>query len=149
MTATPSSPLITSIRVESLGTHAHLTVWTRGGNAGTLVVDAADGIPLALRLVPEGCEQLDAAGGYRRWALAQATVQRDGYTLTATQDDDEAGSVAISLNGEPLGIAVWCRDGDEFTEFPIRASLSDDENLAATYALADAYAAALARLAGA
>ena len=49
--------LVTSVRIQTNGSpHAHITVWTRGGCAGTLTVDRADADGLALRLMNPGSE---------------------------------------------------------------------------------------------
>lgn len=45
-------PLISSIRVQTLGGHTHIDVWNRGGKAGTLVVNAEDGDRVAELLLP-------------------------------------------------------------------------------------------------
>lgn len=47
-----SAHLISSVRVETLGGHAHIGVWNRGGKAGTLVVDASDASAIADILLP-------------------------------------------------------------------------------------------------
>ena len=37
-----SQKLISTIKVEVRGGHAHLDLWSRGGKAGSLIVDAVD-----------------------------------------------------------------------------------------------------------
>jgi hypothetical protein len=44
--------LITSLRVEANPRHWRITVWNRGGKAGTLTVNAADGPAVVDRLIP-------------------------------------------------------------------------------------------------
>ena len=51
-----TAPLITSIRVELLGGHAHIHVWARGGKAGTLVVAIADAPTMFDRISEVGTE---------------------------------------------------------------------------------------------
>ena len=41
-------PLISSVRIEIAGAHAHIGVWSRGGKAGTLIVDKDDTLEIAL-----------------------------------------------------------------------------------------------------
>lgn len=46
-------PLISSIRVNSKNDrHWHISIWNRGGRAGTICVDAADGPAIIERLLP-------------------------------------------------------------------------------------------------
>lgn len=45
-------PIVTSARLDEGPRHDRLTVWNRGGLAGTLTVDAGDGIALLDRLIP-------------------------------------------------------------------------------------------------
>lgn len=45
-------PIITSVRVRSGGRHDTVTVWNRGGCAGTLTVEFGDGVSVADRLLP-------------------------------------------------------------------------------------------------
>lgn len=59
--------LITSVRSEVLGGHAHISVWSRGGKSGTLVVDAPDALSLCRRLIPCGRDHIDIGGRYSRW----------------------------------------------------------------------------------
>lgn len=46
--------LVSSVRIEIRGGHAHIGVWSRGGKAGTLVVDKDDAFDIAMLLVGEG-----------------------------------------------------------------------------------------------
>jgi hypothetical protein len=65
----PSKVLVTTIRSEVIGAHAHVKVWVRGGLAGELVVDAGDGPRIASRLLPDDpdvSERFDASGAYTR-----------------------------------------------------------------------------------
>lgn len=48
----PSDTLVTSVRVQTIGGHDHVTLWNRGGNAGTLIVNKGDGEEIARRLLP-------------------------------------------------------------------------------------------------
>jgi len=48
------TPIITSVRWEVLGGHAHMSVWNRGGKSGDLVLDADDANIVAERLIPFG-----------------------------------------------------------------------------------------------
>jgi hypothetical protein len=45
--------IITSIRVDEDAGHDRITLWNRGGCAGTLTVDKGDGHTITRRLVPE------------------------------------------------------------------------------------------------
>lgn len=45
-------PLISSVRVETIGNHDRVQVWNRGGLAGTLMVCAGDGDAIAELLQP-------------------------------------------------------------------------------------------------
>lgn len=65
-------PLISSVRCEVLGNHCHVSIWNRGGCAGKLVVDADDGVKLALLLIPDGTDVLDATGTLTRRAPEEA-----------------------------------------------------------------------------
>ena len=65
--------MITTTRSEVLGAHAHVSVWSRGGLAGTLIVAAEDGIALCVLLIPDGSERLDATGGYWRTTTTVAS----------------------------------------------------------------------------
>lgn len=137
-------PLVTSVRCEVLGKHCHVIVWTRGQNAGTFVVDADDGVQIATRLIPHGCESVDIGGRFTRWALAEAKVERAGYSLTATQDDEDRNVVRISLNGETVDNVRW--DDDRFDGYRFGFTPSELENQGAQEALEAAYAEALAHL---
>jgi hypothetical protein len=46
--------VVSSLRVDVRGVHAHVRVWNRGGLAGTLTVDSADVQELVRRLVGSG-----------------------------------------------------------------------------------------------
>lgn len=46
-----TSDLVTSVRVQTTPTHDLVTVWNRGGNAGTLTVQRHDGERVAARLL--------------------------------------------------------------------------------------------------
>lgn len=48
-----SAHVITSVRVRRVGGHELVTVWNRGGNAGTLTVNIGDGFEIARRLLME------------------------------------------------------------------------------------------------
>lgn len=48
----PSNKVVSSLRVEVAGGHAHIGVWNRGGKAGTLVVEASDAIWFIDALIP-------------------------------------------------------------------------------------------------
>jgi len=66
-----SAMLISCVLCEQSGTHDRVTVFSRGGNAGTLCVDIGDGIALAKLLIAEhGEESVDAAGRF--------TITRNG-----------------------------------------------------------------------
>lgn len=134
-------PLISSVRCEVLGGHTHVTVWSRGANAGTLVLDASDGFQLASRLIPHGTDRIDVGGRLTRWALAEAKVQREGYTLTATQDSDDRGKVCIALNGEHVETVGWT--GDRFEAWDLQPTPITAENDAAREALEASYTEAL------
>lgn len=43
---------VTSVKVEEAGGHDHVTIWNRGGCAGSLVVDGGDGARIARLLLP-------------------------------------------------------------------------------------------------
>lgn len=43
---------VTSVRITVNPRHATITVWNRGGNAGTLTVDAEDGMDFVNKLLP-------------------------------------------------------------------------------------------------
>lgn len=45
-------PLITSIRIDPRGGHAHIRIWSRGGCAGELTLDKDDAATLASKLLP-------------------------------------------------------------------------------------------------
>ena len=49
-----SALVVTSLRVALDGRHAHISVWNRGGPAGTLVVDAVDVPFFTAALLPNG-----------------------------------------------------------------------------------------------
>lgn len=139
-------PLVTSARCELLGNHAHVTVWSRGALAGTLVVAAADATELLTRLVPDGIEANDLHGRTVRRALVEAKVERAGYTIAAHQYED--GSVAIML-GIMLGTTLeqtvgW--DGERFVGLDLQPTPNESENADARRALETAYAAALAEV---
>lgn len=60
-----TKPLISSVRAQVLGAHAHIGVWTRGAKAGELCVDAADARAVIARLADcplEAVEPLPADG---------------------------------------------------------------------------------------
>lgn len=140
-----TKPLVTSVSCEVFGPHCHVSIWSRGQNAGRIVVDAADGIELAKRLVPHGSDKLDGViGRFTRYALAEARVEREGYTLAALQDDDDRNLAHITLNGEPMGVTVW--DEHRFRNLPIRFTSSEIENQEAQEALELAYAEAILNL---
>ena len=50
LTGSPDA-VITSVRIEVRGSHAHVTVWHRGANVGTLVVDPKDADAIARLLM--------------------------------------------------------------------------------------------------
>lgn len=108
--------LITHVRSEVIGNHALISVWNRGTKAGMLVVSAEDGVSLCCRLVPRGNERTDAAGGYSRWALAEATVRFDGVTLTVWQDGEDATLARVEVAGELAESCSW--DGQSLVGFP-------------------------------
>jgi len=45
-------PVVSSVRITIIGNHARITVWTRGGQAGVLRVDACDVEEIVARLAP-------------------------------------------------------------------------------------------------
>jgi len=137
-------PVVTSVRCEILGNHCHLTIWSRGKNAGTIVVGADDGLQLATRLLPHGCDSVDIGGRFTRWALAHATVQREGYTITATQDDEDRNVARIALNGELEDSVRW--DGDRFEGYHFGFTPIEAENEAAREALEASYREALSHM---
>jgi hypothetical protein len=137
-------PLITSVRCEVLGNHCHVTVFSRGRNTGTLVVGADDGPALAQRLVPHGTTSLDIGGRLTRWALAEVTVQRDGYKLTATQDEDDREVVRIAIDGDAVGNVRW--NAPRFDGYMFTFTRVDAENEDARRELEAAYGEALANL---
>lgn len=47
-----STKVVSSVRVAIHGGHAHLTIWNRGGNAGSLTVDRADAEWFVDALIP-------------------------------------------------------------------------------------------------
>ena len=52
-TTPPGSFVVSSVRVETNGVHDRVTVWNRGGNAGTLMLRAGDGDVYARALMPD------------------------------------------------------------------------------------------------
>src|SRR5690606_26482527 len=46
---------ISSVRFETLGNHCHITVWTHGGNSGTLIVAKEDAVSFA-RMFSDRCD---------------------------------------------------------------------------------------------
>jgi len=46
--------LISSIRIQVEGSHAHLHIWNRGGKAGVLTVLREDAEAIAQRLISKG-----------------------------------------------------------------------------------------------
>ena len=52
-TESPTGVIVSSVRIESNGHHDRVTIWNRGGNAGTLTVKAGDGKMIARWLMPE------------------------------------------------------------------------------------------------
>ncbi len=67
-------PLITSVRVEPRGGHAHVGLWVRGQKAGDVVVDLSDSRAFAERLIPDGVNEERADGSLvarrdRLWPL--------------------------------------------------------------------------------
>lgn len=51
--------LVTSVRVEIVGSHDVVHVWTRGGKAGTLTVSLGDGDLIAKRLMGYKVEDVE------------------------------------------------------------------------------------------
>jgi hypothetical protein len=51
-TESPAGFVVSSVRVETNGVHDRVTVWNRGGNAGTLMLRAGDGEVYARALMP-------------------------------------------------------------------------------------------------
>lgn len=45
-------PLVSSLRIEKNDRHWHIHIWNRGGKAGTICVNAADGPMFVDRLLP-------------------------------------------------------------------------------------------------
>lgn len=136
-------PVVSSVRAEALGTHMHITIWTRGQSAGSIVVDPNDASELLVRLIPHGCQTIEGTR-VTRWALAEAKVQRDGYTLTATQDDEDRNVVRIALNGESVDSVRW--DDHRFDGYRFAFTPIEHENDEAREALEVAYAEALSHL---
>lgn len=52
--------LVTSVRVELSQSHATLTIWTRGGNSGELIVRAGDATLMVARLLGVTIDKLPA-----------------------------------------------------------------------------------------
>lgn len=48
--------LITSVRVHTTPSHDRVSVWNRGGNAGTMTVQRHDGERVAMRLLADDAE---------------------------------------------------------------------------------------------
>jgi hypothetical protein len=48
----PQQPFVTSVRVDTRGSHEWVTVWIQGRNVGTLTVGHGDGERLKLLLMP-------------------------------------------------------------------------------------------------
>jgi hypothetical protein len=65
-----TEPIVTSIRVELLGGHAHIGVWVRHGKAGELVVDRKDACRIEEMLAP--------ARIYRRGPCARCGAEVEG-----------------------------------------------------------------------
>lgn len=49
---TKDRPLVTSVGVELLGGHEHVSIFVRGQKAGDIIVDEGDADALARRLIP-------------------------------------------------------------------------------------------------
>ena len=45
--------VVSSVRLETNGHHDRVTIWNRGGNAGTLTVKAGDGQVIAMAAMPD------------------------------------------------------------------------------------------------
>lgn len=127
--------LVSSVACEVLGGHCHVKIWNRGGCAGTIVVNAADGIKIAKMLVPFGTESLDATGRYQRWALAEAITYFGGDELKAWQDDEDPNLIHFSEKGKKRGTATW--DGSGFREPTFRFTHMESVNTDLFETLAD------------
>ena len=53
--------VVSSVRLETNGHHDRVTIWNRGGNAGTLTVKAGDGETYRRALMPD-CVREDGGG---------------------------------------------------------------------------------------
>lgn len=133
-------PLVSSVTCEVHGTHCHVTVWSRGGNAGKLVLNSDDGIKLAKMLIPSGCELLEATGLYRRWALAEAVVTVGDLVVVATEDDDDSTVPQIKDSNGNFGSVDW--DGERFGKWPFSLDLRESTHEAIADLLAIRFAEA-------
>ncbi|MEE9395219.1 MAG: hypothetical protein V3W41_22230 [Planctomycetota bacterium] len=70
-------PLISSVRVERLGGHEHVHVWTRGAKSGVLIVGVGEGVGVGVRLL----------GPEAMWTIG------DGI------------EIGVAKNYEPLGLS--------------------------------------------
>ena len=52
-TVSASGFVVSSVRLETNGHHDRVTIWNRGGNAGTLTVRAGDGQVIARAAMPD------------------------------------------------------------------------------------------------
>lgn len=50
--------IITSLRIKKNPRHWQITVWNRGGQAGILMVDAADGETIVNKLIPPNIQTI-------------------------------------------------------------------------------------------
>lgn len=61
------SVAISSVRWEIQGGHAHMGIWSRGGKAGDIVVEARDAETVATRLIPAGSTFDVSIPGHSGW----------------------------------------------------------------------------------
>jgi hypothetical protein len=61
--------LVTTVSVDAYGAHDRVMVWSRGGHAGSLIVDKGDGEALAARLLGGNPATHRIEGNNRTWKV--------------------------------------------------------------------------------
>lgn len=116
--------VVSKVRVEAIGGHDHVTVWNRGGLAGTLIVSRADGKALAERLCIEATSRTIMSDGSLELYAAELPAPSPQSTITGSVISENASGIAswiFSTNSAPVSPApapectcanLWAHDPD-------------------------------------
>jgi hypothetical protein len=128
----PSARVVSSVRVESAGTHERVSVWNRGGLAGVLVVEAGDGATIAAALERDVLVRIDVLEAQvRSLQLANAAgvsaLRAGGDGKVKVQLPDGAGDALERSTARLAAVTDHQRDAAAFRRRHFACAMMHDE----------------------